>query len=527
MMKNLKNLYILLVTILMAMPSVSKAYIYDENGFMYIEHDDLTAAVYNCPDDVDTLRIPSHVTYNGLTYTVTSIRYIVNPYPSNGIRADDVVHISMPNTIKTIEDNAFENLYSLRSVDMSNSLTSIGDSAFRSCSLESINIPGTVTSIGRSAFASCWHLTHMDLSNTSISKIEEDTFWGCMNLESIDLPSSVTTIGRNAFAASRLKHIELPEGVTTIGYGAFSDCDSLKSVTLPESLATIMGWAFGYCTALQEMFIPRGVNSISPDFIIQCNSIKSLSVDSDNPTYDSRKNCNAIIRTADNTLIQGSPVTIIPGSVTAVGDWAFWGIDIPADFIIPNSIRTIEDNAFRGFSKMTNLILPESVEWIGESSFESCRSLTSLTLHALLTHIGDKAFYGCQELRNVKVFHTEPLAIDENVFENKAYQNGTLHVPHGCEDNYKAANGWKRFSRIIGDLVIDTPLDVNSDGEIDIADANSVIEIIINGGNSGHTRAPDDDGEIAMGQVTGDVNGDGEVNIADFNAVIDRILSGQ
>ena len=172
-----------------------------------------------------------------------------------------------------------------------------------------------------------------------------------------------------------------------------------------------------------------------------------------------------------------------------------------------------------GSSKLVDLVLPDSTEWIGDQSFKGCQSLASLTLPASLAHIGDEAFYGCQELRNVKVYHTEPLAINENVFENKAYQNGTLHVPVGCVEKYRAADGWKRFSRIYGDLP--NPADVNGDGEINIADANNVIHIIVNGGGSGHGHAPSPED----GPIVGDVNGDGEVNMADVNAIIEMILT--
>ena len=516
-MKESRIIYILLTILMMAIPLVSEAFVFDENGFRYIEYDDLTAAVYNCPD-VDTLRIPSHVIYNGLTYTVTSIRYIVNPFPSNGIRADDVVHISLPNTIKTIGDNAFENLYRLRSIDMSNSLITIGDSAFKSCPLLEITLPNTVTSIGRSAFASCWYLTHMDLSNTSISKIEEDTFWGCMNLESIDLPSSVATIGRHAFASSGLRHIVLPEGLMSIGWGAFVHCESLTSVILPESLTTIYGSAFADDDLIQGLYIPKNVSYVAHDIIASCDNVQWLIVDHENPTYDSRDDCNAIIHTADNTLIQGSPVTIIPESVTTIDSYAFQNIDIPATFTIPNSIKIIGDSAFWGCNKLVNLEIPESTEWIGDFSFYGCRSLNSITLPASLIHIGEKAFIDCKETKNIKIYHSEPIAINENAFENKVYENAWLHVPQGCIEKYRNADGWKRFVHITGDLILPIPEDVNGDGEINIGDANSVVVIIVNGGGNGHTRP---DGK----EIDGDVNGDGEINIADINAIIRAILN--
>ena len=515
-MKKSRIIRFLLAVVMLAVPSVSKAFMVD--GIEYIFFDDLTASVIHCIDN-DTVRIPSHVTYEGNTYTVTSIKDFYNPY-WNDYDWCKTVHVSLPNTVKTIEDEAFKDATDLRSIELGDSIVTIGASAFENCwLLDNITIPGTVTSLGQRAFATCWHLSYLDLSGTSISKIEPQTFSACPNLETVNLPSTLTTLEKYAFESARIKHITLPEGVTSIGYSAFNDCDSLMSVSLPESLTAIDGAAFWNCGKLDSLYIPRGVNSIAQCITAACSGLKSLVIDSENPIYDSRDGCNAIILTAENKLIQGSPTAFIPESVTAIGDYAFWATYIPETFTIPNSVKTIGDKAFMGSSKLVDLVLPDSTEWIGDQSFKGCQSLASLTLPASLAHIGDEAFYGCQELRNVKVYHTEPLAINENVFENKAYQNGTLHVPVGCVEKYRAADGWKRFSRIYGDLP--NPADVNGDGEINIADANNVIHIIVNGGGSGHGHAPSPED----GPIVGDVNGDGEVNMADVNAIIEMILT--
>ena len=517
-MKTSRIIRFLIAAIMMSVPSVGKAFMVDYvDGIMYNFYDDLTAAVTDCIDN-DTVRIPSHVTYEGKTYAVTSIRDFYNPYLHN-YEWCKTVHVSLPNTVKTIEDEAFKDALKLRSIELGDSIVTIGASAFEKCwVMDSITIPGTVTSLGKRAFATCWHLIYLDLSGTSINEIGEETFSACLNLETVELPGTVTSVGRDAFASSALRNITLPNGLKSIEWGAFACCDSLESVSLPETLTTIKEHAFAECHRLKELFIPRGVDSIASGFINGSDSLMSLVVDPENPTYDSRSDCNAIILTSENKLITGCPAAVIPEGVTAIGDNAFWGIDIPETFTIPNSVKTIGDKAFMGSSKLVNLVLPESTEWIGDQSFKGCQSLASLTLPASLAHIGDEAFYECRQLRNVKVYHTVPLVINENVFENMAYEDGTLHVPVGCVDKYRAADGWKRFSRIYGDLP--NPADVNGDGEINIADANSVIHIIINGGGSGHGHVPSREGN----DIYGDVNSDGEVNMADVNAIIDFIL---
>ena len=291
-MKQSRIIHILLVAVMMAVPTAGKAFMVD--GIEYIFFDDLTAAVSDCVDN-DTVRIPSHVTYEGKTYTVTCIRDFYNPYLHN-YEWCKTVHVSLPNTVKTIEDEAFKDALKLRSIELGDSIVTIGASAFEKCwVMDSITIPGTVTSLGKRAFATCWHLTHLDLSGTSINEIGEETFETCLNLETVELPGTVTSIGRDAFASSALRHITLPNGLKSIEWAAFACCDSLESVSLPETLTTIKEHAFAECHRLKELFIPRGVDSIASGFINGSDSLMSLVVDPENPTYDSRSDCNAII----------------------------------------------------------------------------------------------------------------------------------------------------------------------------------------------------------------------------------------
>ena len=105
------------------------------------------------------------------------------------------------------------------------------------------------------------------------------------------------------------------------------------------------------------------------------------------------------------------------------------------------------------------------------------------------------------------------------------YSGRTLHVLQGMAEAYRVDENWyPYFGQIVDDLIPETPSgDVNGDGEVSIADANSVINIIINGGGSGHGHSPGDS-DIDWPNPA-DVNGDGEVNIADINAIIDHILN--
>ncbi len=124
------------------------------------------------------------------------------------------------------------------------SVTSIGQEAFSRCSgLTSITIPNSVTSIGDCAFYSCSGLTSITIPN-SVTSIGYMAFYYCSGLTSITIPNSVTSIGDYAFySCSGLTSITIPNSVTSIGQEAFSRCNKLLTIisrmtnvcTIPEN----------------------------------------------------------------------------------------------------------------------------------------------------------------------------------------------------------------------------------------------------------------------------------------------------
>lgn len=146
-------------------------------------------------------------------------------------KCENLISITLPDTITFIGNYAFRSCYKLTSITMPDSVTSIGSSAFHCCSgLTSITIPNSVTSIGIGAFSNCSSLTSITIPN-SVTSIGEQAFFVCSSLKSVTIPNSVTSIGSDAFFSCRmLTTITIPNSVTSIKNSAFSYCDNLTSV---------------------------------------------------------------------------------------------------------------------------------------------------------------------------------------------------------------------------------------------------------------------------------------------------------
>lgn len=277
-------------------------------------------------------------------------------------------------------------------------------------------------------------------SYSELSKVEIP---GSVELEGINC--LVKNIASRAFSETPITSLVINEGVEAIGKEAFANCRQLATVTLPSSLSTIDDAAFRDCSRLGSVVIPSGVNTIGMSAFGGCKVLKSLDVAADNEKFESR-GCNAVIERESNTLVVGCLGTVIPESVTAIGQEAFINLDIK-ELNIPSSVKTIGENAFNSCHQLTEVVLPEGLETLSNTAFHSCSGLTLIELPKSLKTLGGWAFQACVNLVNVVSNIEDPKGFENYVFgeDDEVYSRATLWVPKGMVDTYKKLEGWGRF----------------------------------------------------------------------------------
>ena len=354
--------------------------------------------------------IPSSVTYNSKTFSVTSIGGSAFSY------CRSLTSVTIPNSVTSIGGSAFYDCTGLTSVTIPNSVTSIGANAFEGCSgLTSVTIPNSVTSIRSGAFSNCTSLTSVTIPN-SVTSIGNKVFYKCKSLTSVTIPNSVTSIGERAFESCwGLTSVTIGNSVTSIGEWAFQSCTGLTSVTIPNSVDSIGEGAFQNCTGLTSVTIPNSVTSMGRYAFEYCTGLTSVT---------------------------------IGNSVTGIRDKAFFGCNGLTSVTIGNSVDSIGANAFEGCNSLTSITIPNSVTSIGGRAFGDCKILTSITIPNSVTGIGEYAFADCRSMSSVTCFATTPPQLDRYVFK-EVDKSIPLYVPVGSISAYKSANQWKDFSNIL------------------------------------------------------------------------------
>ena len=423
---------------------------------------------------------------------------------------NEIENFTLPKNTRYIGIAGLSGYTKIKSIEIPKKVRVLEKFTFYSCtSLEEVKLNSKVISLGSYLLSGCKSLKSFTIDD-GITSISDGMFSGCSSLVEINIPNDVKYIGRYAFSGcSSLKTITLPDSLNTIYNYAFEGCSSLENITIPSSVEFIYDSAFEGCSSLtniinnsqityipncfikdtsikefiinegvthidnlsfansniEKIYIPSTVNHIDVGAFDDCPYLKEIVVSEDNPFYDSRDNCNAIIETKTNKLIKASNKTFIPSSVTSIGNKAFAYLDRIFELVIPNNVTSIEDNAFvdcsinkitipssitsfgtniftmsdlkeviielneyqkdlfsgcnikkvdilggeyisEGLfknSSITQINLPDTVKIIDEKAFMGCDNLTYVKLPSSLEVIGEEAFKGCSLLGRITI----------------------------------------------------------------------------------------------------------------------------
>mgnify|MGYP004455952179 CR=1 FL=1 len=404
-------------------------------------------AYSNLPSNV---LIPESITYNGNSYTVTSIGLFAF------LGCTGLTSITIPNSVTTIGSYAFSRCTGLTSITIPNSVTTIGSYAFSGCTgLTSVTIGNSVTSIGGSAFSGCTGLTSITIPN-SVTEIGWSAFeysqmhkFVCMNpdveflgeimprfsyaLDTIIAPAIVFDVEESEWLTQPkyLKHAELTNGEmtdnvyhvlnrsyktlltldlkgvsnTTITDEAFKGCYNLKTLRLPAQLTKVPYMAVADCKSLQEITIPATVEEIDNSAFENCRSIRSI-------TFEGAGAPQGATQYAKTTGC----------ALWRIGNWAFYNCH-----------------------ELQNLLIPEGVTEIGDAAFYGCVYLQDMVLPGTIETIGDNAFALCSKLQKITVLSITPPTIEAKTFYdvNRAIP---VYVPAEAVADYKNDRYWKEFN---------------------------------------------------------------------------------
>ena len=465
----------------------------------------VTGHVLSASTMTGSLIIPSSVMYDGNEYSVITIARRAF-YSCNNLTS-----VVIPNTVTDIQTYAFFRCTGLNSVYYTGDIEHwcgisfddeyITNPLYYAHNLYIDNelvtdlvIPETISVIKNKSFNGASCLTSVIIPN-SVTSIGESAFGGCTNLISMTIPTSVTEIYNSSFYNTGWYNNQ-PDGILykdgiCLGYKGQAPTGSL---IIDEGTRVLAGWAFSNCNELTSVTIPNSMTSIVEGAFVSNSGygsfLEQISVCLGNTVYDSRNNCNAIIETYTNTLLYGCMNTIIPETVTSIGDkafiecWNLMSIEIPNSVIsignsafsscmslnsvtLGNMLTHIGNHAFWGAGCLNSIQIPNSVSFIGDYAFDGCMSLTSLEIPSSVSFIGSGAFGYCPMLEQI-VVSSENGIYDSRENCNAIIETITNTVIAGCKNTFIpdgiTSIGDRVFSGCFGLTFIEIPNSVTSIG---------------------------------------------------------------
>lgn len=311
---------------------------------------------YTIPSSVKTIGVKSFKDARKLTALIipTNVEYI-NEQAFRSIHNLTAVKFLEKSKLKKINNYVFWQCARLKEVTLPTSITEIGKAFIQCDSLETINVPdgSMLTTIGDDAFSSNRRLKHFNFEGTSqLTTIKKNAFANLTRIESFNMPKTVANIELNAFSGcSKLAQVSFDADavIKVIGAGSFADC-GLQNFTVPANVQKIEREAFRNCAALATINVSEATTDISPEAFKYCNNLTAINVSKKSTTYSSVD--GYLLSKDKKTLLIFPPgkaneqFTLLPPSITAIGDYAFLDCKKLKNVTIPNLVTSIGKRAF-------------------------------------------------------------------------------------------------------------------------------------------------------------------------------------
>ena len=363
-------------------------------------------------------------------------------------------------------------------------VTSLGEGAFMQSKLTSMQLPKqTLRVIGPYAFLESWGLTTVDIPET-VTTIGTAAF-AAYDLTHMHIPASVTEMGRGAVGeCPALESVTVAEGNTQFGVfdGVLMDKAQTrlicypaklagKTYTVPTTVTSIDGRAFESQAYLTSVTIPASVTELTYRMFYGASSLAEINIDPANPAYCS---ADGVVYTADKDTLLIYPAgkttkcctpdfpvetigpsafthathlqtVAIPEGATTICDAAFYSCTSLQKVSFPESITKIGTGAFALCEKLESVVLPPNITEVASTLLYKCTSLRSVTIPAGVNNIEITPFLSCPNLTEITCLATTPPTLHMMAFLQMAQADITLYVPEESVELYKAAPGWKNF----------------------------------------------------------------------------------